>query len=160
MFSWTIDYGQHMQRFSQDLNRLSPFNPLDCFAIHFETILIRFVRVSGFQSISGLLFILHCRGFFISRWPGWNVEQWLAYIKRFGVACSAICSTNHCYQLVVRISIILRAQNHPVALWEGDLSLSKVYKGTLGYAEGSSLNLCNHFIQPYRLLDNLFSKYY
>ena len=66
----------------------------------------------------------------------------------------------HCYQLVVRISIILRARNRPVALWEGNLSLSKVYKGTLGYAEGSSLNLCSHFIQPYRLLDNLFSKYY
>ena len=87
-------------------------------------------------------------------------EQWLAYIKRLRVACSAICSTNHCYQLVVRILIILRARNRPVALWEGDLSLSKVYKGTLGYAEGSSLNLCNHFIQPYRWLDNLFSKYY
>ena len=32
-----------------------------------------------------------------------------AYIKRFGVACSAIRSNNHCYQLVPRISIILRA---------------------------------------------------
>ena len=160
MFSWTIDYRQHVQRFSQDLNRLSPFNPLGCLAIQFATILIRFVHVSGFQSISGLLFILHWWGFFIGRQPGWNVWMRLAYIKRLRVACSAICSTNHCYQSVVRISIILCAQNHLVALWEDDLSLSKVYKGTPIHAEGSSLTLCNHFIQPYRFLDTLFSEYY
>ena len=56
-------------------------------------------------------------------------EQGHAYIKRFGVACSVIHSTNYCYRLIARISIILRAQNYPVALWEGDLSLSKVYEG-------------------------------
>ena len=48
MFSSTIDYRQHVQRFPQDLNRLSPFNPLDCFAIHLEAILIRFLCILGF----------------------------------------------------------------------------------------------------------------
>ena len=51
-------------------------------------------------------------------------------------------------------------RNHPVALWEDDLSTSKVYEGSLGYAEGSHLTLRNHFIQLYRALDTLFSKYY
>ena len=59
-------------------------------------------------------------------------ERGHAYIKRFGVACSAIHSTNHCYRSVPRILIILRTQNCPVALWEGDLSLLKVYEGPLG----------------------------
>ena len=86
-------------------------------------------------------------------------EQGHAYIKRFGIACSAIRSTNHCYQSVPRISIILRAQNRPVALWEGDLSHSKVYKGPLNYVERSPLTLHNHFMQPYRALDTLFSEY-
>ena len=66
-------------------------------------------------------------------------ERGHVYIKRFGVACSVIHSINHCYQLIARILIILQAQNYPVALWEGDLSLSKVYEGPLGYAEGSPL---------------------
>ena len=87
-------------------------------------------------------------------------ERGHAYIKRFEVACSAIHNTDHCYQSVSRISNILRARNRPVALWEGDLSLSKVYEGPLGYAEGSLLTLRNHFIQPYRVLDTLFSEYY
>ena len=87
-------------------------------------------------------------------------ERGHAYIKRFGVACFAIRSNNHCYQSVPRISIILRAQNRPVALWEGDLSHCKVYEGRLSYAEGSPLTLRNHFIQPYRVLDTLFSEYY
>ena len=56
-------------------------------------------------------------------------ERWHAYTKQFGVACSAIRSTNYCYRSAPRISIILRAQNRPVALWEGDLSHSKVYEG-------------------------------
>ena len=68
--------------------------------------------------------------------------------------------TNHCYQSVPRISIILRAWNCPVLLWESDLSLSKVYKKPQGYAEGSPLTLRNHFIQPYKALDTLFSEYY
>ena len=78
MFSWTIDYRQPVHHFSQELNRLSPFNPLDCLAIKFETILIRFAHVLGFRSISGLLFILHWWGFFIGRQPGWNIwmRQW------------------------------------------------------------------------------------
>ena len=87
-------------------------------------------------------------------------ERGHAYIKRFGIACSAINSTNYCCWLVHRISIILHTQNRPVALWEGDLSLSKVYEGPLGYVEGSPLTLSNHFIQPYRGLDTLFSEYY
>ena len=87
-------------------------------------------------------------------------ERRHAYIKRFGVACSAICSTNHCYRSFPIISIILCAQNCPMALWEGDLSDSKVYEGSLSYAEGSPLTLHNHFIQPYRALDTLFSEYY
>ena len=87
-------------------------------------------------------------------------EQGLAYIRQFGVACSAIRSTNHCYQLVPRISIILRTKDGPVPLWEGDLSLLKVYEGPLGYAEGIPLTLCNRFIQPYRALHTLFSEYY
>ena len=48
--------------------------------------------------------------------------------------------------VVIRILIILRAHNHPVALWEADLSLLKEYEGSLGYAEGSPLTLLNHFI--------------
>ena len=87
-------------------------------------------------------------------------EQGHAYSKRFGIACSAIYSTNYCYHSVPRISIILRARNRPVALWEGDLSHSKVYEGPLSYTEGSPLTLHNHFIQPYRALDTLFSEYY
>ena len=87
-------------------------------------------------------------------------EQGHAYIKQFGVACSAIRSTNHCYQSIARISIILCTQNCLVTLWEGDLSLSKVCEGPLGYAEGSPLTLRNHFVQPYRVLDTLFSEYY
>ena len=47
-----------------------------------------------------------------------------------------------------------------VALWEGDLSLSKVYEGPMGYAEGSPLTLCSHFIQRYKALGTLFSEYY
>ena len=50
MFSSTIDYRWHVQRFLQGLNRLSPFNPLDYFAIHFETILIQFLCILGFRS--------------------------------------------------------------------------------------------------------------
>ena len=50
MFISTIDYRRCVQRFPQDLYRLLPFNPLDCFAIHFETILIQFICVSGFWS--------------------------------------------------------------------------------------------------------------
>ena len=87
-------------------------------------------------------------------------ERWQVYIKRFGVACSVIRNTNHCYQSTVRISIILHARNRLVALWEGDLSLSKVYEGPLYYAEGSTLTLGNHFIQPYRAIDTLFFEYY
>ena len=72
MFSSTIHYKQRVQRFLQDSNRLSPFNPLDCFAIHFATILIWFLCVSGFGSISGLLFP-HWQGFFIGRRSGRKV---------------------------------------------------------------------------------------
>ena len=80
-----------------------------------------------------------------------------AYIKRFGVACFLLHSTNHYHQSVLRILIILRIQNHPVALWEGDLNVTlKVYEEPLGYVEGSSLTLRNYFIQPYRALDTLF----
>ena len=80
-------------------------------------------------------------------------ERGHAYIKRFGIPCSAMCSTNYCYRSVPRISIIICARNRPLALWEGDLSHSKVCEGPLSYAEGSPLTLCNHFIQPYRALD-------
>ena len=31
--------------FPQDLSRLLPFNPLDCLAIHFDTVLIQFPRL-------------------------------------------------------------------------------------------------------------------
>ena len=90
-----------------------------------------------------------------------TLEQGCAYIKRFGVASSVICSTNHCYQSVARILIILHAQNRPVALWEGDLSLSKVYEEPLGYAEGSLLTLRNHFIQHYTLSSlNIINSWY
>ena len=53
----------------------------------------------------------------------------------------------------------ITSRNRMVSLWEGDLSLSKVYDGPLGYAEGSPLTLRYHFIQPYRVLDTLFSEY-
>ena len=157
----TIDYRWRVQCFPQDLNRLLPFNPLDCFTIHFKTILIRFLCVSGFQSpvYPALVRILH---WLTARLKRLNDERGHTYIKQFGVACSAICSTNHftAIKSVARISIILRARNCLVVFWEGDLSLSKVHKGPLGYAEGSPLTLRNHFIQPYRALDTLFSKYY
>ena len=56
-----IDYRRRVQHFPQDLNRLLPFLPLDCFTIHFKTILIRFLCVSGFQSpvYPALVRILH-----------------------------------------------------------------------------------------------------
>ena len=60
MFSSTIDYRWHVQRFPQDLKRFSAFKLLYCFTIHFETILIWFLCILGFQSISGFLFITHC----------------------------------------------------------------------------------------------------
>ena len=44
-------------------------------------------------------------------------------------------------------------------LWEGDLSLLKVYEEPLGYVEGSPLTLRNHFMQPYKALDTLFFEY-
>ena len=69
MISSIIDYRQHVQRFPQDLNRLSPFNPLDCFAIHFETILIQFLCILGFCSPVYPAW----QGFFIGRQPGRNV---------------------------------------------------------------------------------------
>ena len=72
-------------------------------------------------------------------------EQGHAYIKRLGIACSAICSTNHCYQLVTRILIILRARNLLVNLWKGDLSHSKVYEGPLSYAEGKPFDFMKSF---------------
>ena len=52
----------------------------------------------------------------------------------------------------------ITSRNCLVSSWEGDLSLSKVYDGPLGYSDGKSLTLRNHFIQPYRVLDTLFSK--
>ena len=50
IYGSTIDYRWCVKHFPQDLNRLSAFNPLDCFAIHFKTILIQFLCVSGFRS--------------------------------------------------------------------------------------------------------------
>ena len=38
-------------------------------------------------------------------------EQGSAYIKRLGVACFAIRNTNHCYQSIARILIILYVRN-------------------------------------------------
>ena len=73
------------------------------------------------------------------------------HIKQFGVAWSAIPSINHCYQWLPESS---------GGLVEGDLSLLKVYKEPLRYAEGSPLILHNHFIQLYKALDTLFSEYY
>ena len=70
MFCSTIDCRWCVQCFPQDLNRLSPFNHLDCSAIHFEEIVIQFPYVSGFRSINDL-FIQHCWGeFLIGRRPG------------------------------------------------------------------------------------------
>ena len=57
----------------QDLYTLLPFNSLDCVAIHFETILIQFLCISGFRPLSGILFILHWWGFFIGIQPGQNI---------------------------------------------------------------------------------------
>ena len=139
MFSSTIDYRWHIQRFPQDLNRRLPFNPLHCFAIHFETIVIWFLCVLGCSCISRIGDDSSLADSSVEM-----SERGHAYIKQFSVGCSAICITSHCYQLVARISIILHGQNCPMALWEGDLSLSKVYKGPLGYTEGSPLTLCNH----------------
>ena len=146
MFSSTIHYRQCVQRFLQDSNRLLPFNPLDCFANHFATIIIWFLCVSGFgwSPISALARILHWQ-------TAWS-KRLNKSVLWFGVSCSAMRGTNHCYQSFAKISIILCAQNHPVALWEGDLSFSKVCEGPLGYAEESPLTLCNHFIQPYVLV--------
>ena len=161
MVSSTLGYRWHVQRFSEALNRLSPFNPLDCFAIHFKTTLILFLCISGFRSISSSC--LSCIGEEDSSLADGLVkrsERGHTYIKRFGVGCSAILSTNHCYQSLSRILIILCAQDHLVDFWEGDLSLSKLYEGPLFYAEESPLTLCNHFMQPYGALDTHFFEYY
>ena len=97
MISSTIDYRCRVQHFPQNLNRLSPFHPLYCFAIHFETILILFLCILGFWSPVYPA---------LADSPVEMSERGHAYIKWFGVACSAICSTNHCYQSIARISII------------------------------------------------------
>ena len=54
----------------------------------------------------------------------------------------------------------ITSRNCLVSLWKGDLSLSKVYDGPLGYSDGKPLTLRNDFIQPYRVLDTLFSECY
>ena len=48
--SSTVEYRWCIQRFPHNLNRHLPFNPLDCFAIHFETVLILFLCVLSFWS--------------------------------------------------------------------------------------------------------------
>ena len=153
MFISTMDYRWRVQYFPQDLNRLSPFNPLDCFVIHFETFLIRFLCILGFRSIVVLASGLARR---ILHWQ-------MALLKRLNEGMLILqndCSTNHCYQSVARILIILHARNCLVTLLESDLSFTKIYERPLGYAEGSPLTSHNHFIQPYRVLDTLFSEYY
>ena len=70
---------------------------------------------------------------------------------------TSLLITDHYYQSVARISIILHVRNCLLAMWEGDLSLLKVYEVPLGYAEGGPLTLHNHYIQHYRGLDTLFS---
>ena len=50
-FSSTIAYRWCVQHFPPDLNRLLPLNLFDYFAIHFDTILIRFPCILGFWSL-------------------------------------------------------------------------------------------------------------
>ena len=97
LFISNIDYRWRIQYFPQDLNRILLFNPLNCFAIHFKTILVRFLCVLDFLSISGLLFFLEDYSLADTQLKGLN-EGALIRIKQFGVACSAIHITNHCYQ--------------------------------------------------------------
>ena len=106
MISSTIDYRWHVQCFPLDLNRLLPFNTLDCFAIHFETILILFLCISGFRSP------VYPEDSALAEGPIETFEQCHAYIKWFGVACSAIRSTNHYYQSIARLLII-----HKIVQW-------------------------------------------
>ena len=49
MFSLMIDYRQCVQHFPQDLNRLSPINPLDSFAIHFVNLVSLCFRLSVYK---------------------------------------------------------------------------------------------------------------
>ena len=97
----------------------------DFFAIHFKTILIWFVYIlaSCLQVVS----CLSCIGEDSSLADGLvkMSEQGRAYLRRFGVPCFAIRNTNHCYQSIARISIILYAQNCPVLLWKGDCHSQK-----------------------------------
>ena len=158
MFSSTIDYRWRVRRFpTVQRFQVQRFQPFRLFHYSFQdnsnSVSLRFGLLVSCLSRNGEDSSLVDGLVEMSEWGH-------AYIKQFGVACSAIRSTNHCYQSIARISIILHAQNCLVALWEGDMSLSKVYEGLLGYVEGSPLTLCNHFIQHYRALDTRFSKYY
>ena len=143
--------------FPQNLSRLLPFNTLNCFAVHFKIVLIRFLCISACTSV--LLFIQHWQGrFLIVRHPVERFKRGHAYILsdlELPVLpyVSPITTISGCQSIDY-----ITSRNCLVSLWEGDLSLSKVYDGPLGYSDGKSLTLRNHFIQPYRVLDTLFSK--
>ena len=145
MYSSTIDYRQRAQCFPQDLNRLLPFNSSDYFTIHCETIQIQFLCISDFWSISGLLFIPHWWGFFIGRRSGWNVWKSILSDLELPVLLSmhrsllSVSCQNIDYNNRTKLS------GGPMGKWFVTL---KVYEGPLSYAEGSSLTLHNHFIQP------------
>ena len=153
MFISTIDYRQSIPYFTQDLSRLLPFNPLNCFAIHFKTILIWFLCILGFWSTSGLLFIPHWQGgFFIGICLVERSNEGVLILSNLELPALSYISPITAISGYQNIDNI-KHRNHPVVLWEGNLSLSKAYKGPLGYAEGRPLTLYSHFIQLYRSLD-------
>ena len=57
MFSSAIDYRWRIRRFPQGLNKTFSFQPFKLFCHSFQEILIQFLYLLGFCSISGFLFI-------------------------------------------------------------------------------------------------------
>ena len=73
-------------------NRLSLFNPLDCFTIHFEKILIWFLCVSGLQSKCSPVYPALAR---VIHWqtPGWNI--WTRACLYQAITSCLLCHTYH-----------------------------------------------------------------
>ena len=133
--------------------QLLPFNPLNRFII-------------SFQDNSNLVSLCFRLLVYNKRSPVYPAlarhQQTLKGVNKSIIILSCLLyHTQHqsLLSVVARISIMLYTRNQPVALWESNLSLLKVYEGPLGYVEESSLTLCNHFIQLYKALDTTFSKY-
>ena len=154
MFSSTIDYiMQRVQRFPQDLNKLLSFNPLHCFAIHFETILILHFRLpvsclsrtSEDSSLADNSVETSEQGMLILN----DLElPALSYVAPI-TAISRLPE----YQLYYELGIIW---------WPCGKMICQSQKYTRDHwvmRREALLTLRNHFIQPYRALHTPFSEY-